>query len=60
MTIRKLSESLSGSLDMGRAFVAVCSLALGLALPGLPAAGQAGPPPRMPQPRLHRIHLDIR
>src|SRR5258708_6491596 len=45
MTIRELSDGLHSALRCGRAFLPACILALVLARPGLPAAGQAGPPP---------------
>ena len=45
MTIRELSDRLRSTLRAGRAFVPACMLAFVLALPALPAAAQAGPPP---------------
>ena len=45
MTIRELSDGLYSALRCARAILPACILALVLALPGLPAAGQAGPPP---------------
>ena len=48
MTIRDLSDNFRSILRIGGAILSalpVCILALVLALPGLPAAGQAGPPP---------------
>ena len=45
MTIREHSVSLKSALRWRRALLPACILALALAVPELPAAGQAGPPP---------------
>jgi len=43
--MRQVADGLWGALCVGRRVVPTCILALVLALPALPAVGQAGPPP---------------